>query len=669
MSFGSATYPVDEGETETVTVTLSAAPEREVVVPIDTTDEGGASSDDYSLSETSVTFGPTETSKTFTFTAADDAEDDDGESVKLTFGSALPAGVSRGSVPETTVSINDDDVPSVEVSFGSATYPVDEGETETVTVTLSAAPEREVVVPIDTTDEGGASSDDYSLSETSVTFGPTETSKTFTFTAADDAEDDDGESVKLTFGSPLPAGVSRGSVPETTVSINDDDVPSVEVSFGSATYPVDEGETETVTVTLSAAPEREVVVPIDTTDEGGASSDDYSLSETSVTFGPTETSKTFTFTAADDAEDDDGESVKLTFGSPLPAGVSRGSVPETTVSINDDDVPSVDGELRLGHVPRRRGRDGDGDGDPERRTRARGRRTHRHDVTRAGPAATTTRSRRPASPSVPRTPPRPSPSRQRQRKTTTERASSSPSAAALPAGVSRGSVPETTVSINDDDVPSVEVSFGSATYPVDEGETETVTVTLSAAPEREVVVPIDTTDEGGASSDDYSLSETSVTFGPTETSKTFTFTAADDAEDDDGESVKLTFGSALPAGVSRGSVPETTVSINDDDVPSVTVSFGSATYPVDEGETETVTVTLSVGFRYVREREVVVPIDTADEGGASSDDYSLSATSVTFGPTETSKTFTFTAEGEDSERRRRGERQAHLRQRIARGGV
>ena len=230
VSFGSATYPVDEGETETVTVTLSAAPEREVVVPIDTTDEGGASSDDYSLSETSVTFGPTETSKTFTFTAADDAEDDDGESVKLTFGSALPAGVSRGSVPETTVSINDDDVPAVEVSFGSATYPVDEGETETVTVTLSAAPEREVVVPIDTADEGGASSDDYSLSETSVTFGPTETSKTFTFTAADDAEDDDGESVKLTFGSALPAGVSRGSVPETTVSINDDDVPSV--SFG-----------------------------------------------------------------------------------------------------------------------------------------------------------------------------------------------------------------------------------------------------------------------------------------------------------------------------------------------------------------------------------------------------------------------------------------------------
>ena len=172
------------------------------------------------------------------------------------------------------------------------------------------------------------------------------------------------------------------------------------------------------------------------------------------------------------------------------------------------------------------------------------------------------------------------------------------------------------------------------------------------------------TDEGGASSDDYSLSATSVTFGPTETSKTFTFTATQDSVDDDGESVKLTFDSPLPAGVSRGSVPETTVSINDDDVPAVEVSFGSATYPVDEGETETVTVTLSAA----PEREVVVPIDTTDEGGASSDDYSLSATSVTFGPTDTSKTFTFTADpGRGG--RRRGERQAHLRQPIARGGV
>ena len=49
------------------------------------------------------------------------------------------------------------------------------------------------------------------------------------------------------------------------------------------------------------------------------------------------------------------------------------------------------------------------------------------------------------------------------------------------------------------------------------------------------------------------------------------------AVDDDGESVKLGFGNSLPTGVTVGSTGETTVSITDDDVPSVTVSFESAT--------------------------------------------------------------------------------------------
>ena len=38
--------------------------------------------------------------------------------------------------------------------------------------------------------------------------------------------------------------------------------------------------------------------------------------------------------------DDDGESVKLTFGN-LPTGVSEGTTNETIISITDDDGPSV----------------------------------------------------------------------------------------------------------------------------------------------------------------------------------------------------------------------------------------------------------------------------------------------------------------------------------------
>ena len=309
--------------------------------------------------------------------------DDDEESVKLGFGT-LPGGVSAGLVPKTTVSINDDDVPAVDVSFEHSSYSVTEGETETVKVTLSAEPERTVDITLVPTNQG-ASDDDYSLSATSVTFGPTETSKTFTFTATQDSVDDDEESVDLGFGT-LPGGVSAGLVPKTTVSINDDDDPVVTVSFEHSTYSVaesddastvDKRENEvTVTVTLDAEPERTVDITLVPTNQG-ASDDDYSLSATSLTFGPTETSKTFTFTADDDAEDDDGdESVELSFGSALPdGGELAGSHPrDGRLHQRRRRACAVDGELRALNLqrrgeltmrpPRARRKRGDGDGHP-----------------------------------------------------------------------------------------------------------------------------------------------------------------------------------------------------------------------------------------------------------------------------------------------------------------
>ena len=60
---------------------------------------------------------------------------------------------------------------------------------------------------------------------------------------------------------------------------------------------------------LSADPERTVAIPIEKTDQDGASSADYSGVPASVTFNSGDTSKSFTFTATADTLDDDGESV------------------------------------------------------------------------------------------------------------------------------------------------------------------------------------------------------------------------------------------------------------------------------------------------------------------------------------------------------------------------
>ena len=344
VSFGAATYTAAEGGTATVTVTLSADPERAVAIPVTKTNQSGASAADYSGVPASVTFDAGDTSKTFDFAATADTADDDGESVKLGFGSGLPVGVSEGSPSETTVSITDDDDPQVTVSFGAATYRAIEGGTATVTVELSADPERTVAIPLIKANEGGASASDYSGVPATVTFNSGDTSKTFTFTAVQDSLNESGERVKLSFGT-LPAGVSEGTPDETTVSISD----SVQgqrtpptVHFGAATYTVAEGGGVAVAVTLSKAPGSEAVIPITTTNQGGASSADYSGVPASVSFGAAETSKTITFAAAQDTADDAGESVLLGFGT-LPGGITAttGEAAETTVSITDDDDPAV----------------------------------------------------------------------------------------------------------------------------------------------------------------------------------------------------------------------------------------------------------------------------------------------------------------------------------------
>ena len=183
------------------------------------------------------------------------------------------------------------------VSFGAATYTAAEGGTATVTVTLSADPERTVAIPVTKTNQGGASSRRRLLG--GAGHGHLQRrgdySQPITFAATQDTEDDDDESVNLAFtDGTLPSRVSAGTTAETAISITDDDDPQVTVSFGAATYTAAEGGTATVTVTLSADPERTVEVPITKANQGGASDSDYSGVPATVTFNAGETSQPIT---------------------------------------------------------------------------------------------------------------------------------------------------------------------------------------------------------------------------------------------------------------------------------------------------------------------------------------------------------------------------------------
>ena len=160
-------------------------------------------------------------SSTYTMT-----DDDEGKAIQVRVTFSDDAGneesltsYARLSAPPLPPAQQDDDDPAVAVSFGSSAHSVTEGGTVEVTVTLDVDPERTVTVPLTVTDQDGASPADYSGVPSSVTFDSGEVLKTFTFSATQDDVDDDGESVKLTFGTPLPPSVSAGTGNESTVNI------------------------------------------------------------------------------------------------------------------------------------------------------------------------------------------------------------------------------------------------------------------------------------------------------------------------------------------------------------------------------------------------------------------------------------------------------------------
>ena len=749
VKFGASTYPVDEGGSVEVTVTLSADPERTVDIPLSAAKRGGLEDADYGGVPASVTFsagGSLE--QTFSVTATDDRIDDDGESVTLTFGT-LPDRVRAGSPSAATVSITDDDVAGVTLSktsldiaeggsgdytvvltseptadvtiesrapsgsdltvnpssltftsgnwespqavavsaahddgfsndtgtithrvrssdsdynsssvgsvavtvtddeevpvtvrFGSANYTVAEGGTVDVTVTLNRDPKREVTIPIGRADQNGATGADYSGVPSSVTFNSGDRSVTFRVTATQDELDDDGESVKLSFGAPLPNAVTAGTPSESTISITDDDHPIVEVSFKKDTYSVNEGGSVNVMLTLDEAPGRSVTIQIDSTNLGTASAADYSVPG-AVTFGRNDTEKSISFRATQDSLDDDDESVGLALSSTLPDRVTKGSPSSATVSITDDDgrgvlitptaltVPEGGSKtytVKLTSQPM---------ADVTVGISTLGSTDVTHNDADNSLTFTTTNWATSQTITV-------SAAQDDDHLDDEATISHSVTSTGDYSGIIVGSV---AVTVTDDEEVPVTVSFDQATYTIDEGDTVDVTVKLNRDPERTVVISITKTNQGGAVNGDYRGVPSSVTFNSGgDTEQTFTVTARPDDDNDDGESVKLTFGT-LPDAVTASGITVATIEIRDDDDPEVTVSFEKSSYRVAEGGSVTVTVTLSAD----PERDVTVGISATGQGGATEQDntgadYSGVPGSVMFrSGEELSQTFTITA--------------------------
>ena len=537
-----ATLAIGEGSSKTYTMALTSQPTAAVTIAVT-----APSGSDVSVDKTTLTFTSSNWGDEQTVTVAA-AQDDDALDDTATITHSVTStdsdynGIRTGSIDVTVT--DDEDIP-VTVTFGQAGHTIAEGSAVTVRVTLSEDPERQVVIPITKSEQGGITTADYSGVPDSVTFESGDTEKSFIVTAAQDALDDDDESVTVGLGT-LPNAVTAGAIDETTVSINDDDVPSVTIRFEQSSYSLDEGDNVTVKVILSHDPERQVVIPITKSEQGGATSDDYSGVPENVTFESGETEKSFTVSATQDMVDDDGtgdgESVQVAFGT-LPADVGAGATNETTVAIIDDDGAGVTVS-------------------PTRLSIGEGRSRTYTVVLASEPTANVTVTVTPPSGSDISIDKRSltfttsnwedeqtvSASAEQDFDGSDDTATITHSVTAAGSDYSGKAVASVSVTVIDDDDVRVKANFEQANYRVTEGSTVTIKVTLSEDPERQVIVPITTIEQGGATDDYYSGVPDSVTFESGDTEKSFTFTATQDKADDDGESVKLDFGT-LPNAV------------------------------------------------------------------------------------------------------------------------
>ena len=646
VSFGASTYTIAEGRSEVVTVRLSPEPDRMVTIPLNRSHEGGATNADYRGVPDSVVFNSGVTEQTFTVTAVNDTVNDDDEYIDLAFG-MLPTGVTAGSPSETSIKITDDDFPdAVTVSFEKSSHTVAESDDSTtpgvfenqveLTVTLSDDPDRTVQIPLIPDNKDGARNADYEIVPTVLTFNDGDTEMTSTFTAAHDTDDDDDEWVLIGFGN-LPSGVMGGG--GTRVNIADDDHPRVNVSFADATYTVAEGESVEVMVRLSADPERTVDIPLTAAGQDGLEDAEYSVVPASVTFvegGSLE--QEFTVATTEDQINDEGEWLLLSFA-PLPTGVSRVFPRTARVNITDDDDAGVmlsESSLAIAEG-----------GSKSYTVVLTSEPTADVEVEVSAPSgAGSELSVNPSSP------------------TFDSGNWDSPITVTVSAGHDDGftddmgtithrvtssdsdyqgiNVSSVAVTVDDDEEVPVTVKFGRADYTVAEGGTVDVTVTLNRDPKRTVTIPIEKTNRDGAvDGNDYSGVPSSVTFISPNRSVTFAVTATQDSDDDDGESVRLSFGALTAlAAVTAGTPSASTISITDDDHPIVSVSFKESSYDVNEGGSVNVTLTLSEAPG----RSVTVDIEanTNNGGGATTDDYSV-PDAVRFGPNDTEKSIAFRA--------------------------
>ncbi len=339
VQFTYETSSGDEGiPTANIQVELSALSGRDVSVNYAVTDGTATSGVDYSLPSGTATITAGNLTTSIPIIVFEDEIDEDNETVVISLSGQVNA--TLGSPNVHTYTIGDNETMPI-VQFASDSSSGGENLTQiNLQVKLSFATDDDVSVSYTIT--GGSASGggvDYTINGDTATIPAGATSVYIPIAIINDNLDEDNETIQVTISNPLNASLGASQTHTYTI-VDDDDPPTVQ--FAATSSSGDESIiTANLLVQLSTASGREVTV--DYAVSGGTASGsgvDYTLAPGTATINPGATSINIPITIANDALNEDDESIIVSLSNQVNAilGTQR---THTYTILNNDPLPSV----------------------------------------------------------------------------------------------------------------------------------------------------------------------------------------------------------------------------------------------------------------------------------------------------------------------------------------
>jgi uncharacterized repeat protein (TIGR01451 family) len=624
----SYTYTVNENNgAVSITANISGSRQYNATVSYTTSDGTATAGSDYTAVSGTLSFNPADTSRTFSVPISSDATYEGSENFTVSL--SYPFGATLG-LPNISVVTITDTPPSLQ--FSASSYSIGE-ETGSVSITVSRIGTTSLTHDVNyaSSDGTATASLDYTAASGTLTFGPADTSQTFSVSIADDTVYDGSETFNLVISNPT-NGAVLGSPSIAAVTITDND-PIPVIVLSSGTYPVSEaGSSVTITTTINGPRQYNATVNYATSDGSATDGADYTAASGTLTFDPADTSQTFSVTITNDAIYEGDESFNLALSNPT-NGAVLGSPDIAVITITDDESAPTLQFTTAGYTV------GEAAGSVTITVTKTGSSPLTHTVNYAcldGSAiagsdftiVTGTLSFSPIDTSqtfvIPIT-----------NDTVYEGDETFNLVLSNPTNGSILGSPDTAeVNITDNDAPPV-IVFSSDAYSISESTGSVIiTANISGLRQNNATVNYATSDGSATSGSDYTAASDSLTFSPSDISLTFTITIIDDPDCEGNETFNLELSNPTN-GATLGSPNSAEITVYDNDA-APTLQFSDLVYSI--GETDG-SVSITVTKTGLTSMIHAVNYSSSDGTATAGSDYTAVSGTLLFNPTEISLTF------------------------------